>query len=97
MPAYRYFLPRPPALQHLRRPVLAAQAEGERQREHHAGEHDEEGLAHDVAADVDLVERDQHHEGEDRVLREPAEEVGVLQVRRCGSRRVTALPTKRAK
>src|SRR3954467_604183 len=42
--------PGPPALEHLLRPVLAAQPERQRKGEHHAREQDEEGLAHDVAA-----------------------------------------------
>ena len=61
-------------------PIPFLKTERERQREHHAGEDDEEGLAHDVAADVDLVERDENHEGDDRVLREPPEELRVLDV-----------------
>src|SRR5688572_31483837 len=58
----------------------SAEAEGEGEREYQPGEHDEEALAHDVAADVHLVERDEHHEGDDGVLRQPAEQVGVLDV-----------------
>ncbi len=67
---------------HQRSSISAAQAQakGEREREYHAREHDEEGLAHDVAADVDLVEGDEHHEGDDRVLGEAAEDVRVLDV-----------------
>src|SRR5205823_9260123 len=48
------FLARPPAVEELGGPFTAAQAKGEREREHHAREEDEEGLAHDVAADVHL-------------------------------------------
>ena len=40
--------------------VAAAEAEGEREREHDAAEHDEEALADEVAAEPELVERDQH-------------------------------------
>ena len=48
---------RPPALEELGGPFLPAEAEGERQPEHEAPEQDEEAVAHDVAADLHLVER----------------------------------------
>src|SRR5207237_9593544 len=74
------FLARPPAIEQLCGPLAAAQAKGECEREYDAREQDEKGLAHDVAADVHLVERDQHDEGEDCVAREVGEDIGVLTV-----------------
>ncbi len=77
----RPLLLRPPVLDPVGRPVLAGQAEGQRQGEHDAAEDDQEALAHDVAADLDLVERDQHHEQQDCVLRHLAQQQGVLDAR----------------
>src|SRR4051812_29088573 len=56
---------RPPALEQVGGPFAAAETEGEREREHHAAEQDEKGVAHDLAADLHLLERDQHDERED--------------------------------
>ena len=52
------------ALEDFRRPTLPADAEGEREGKHQPGKDDEEAVAHDVAADLHLLEGYQDDESD---------------------------------
>jgi len=51
-------------VQLIRRPLLAAEAEGQRQGEHRAAEHHQERGIEDTLGDVELTDREYHGKGE---------------------------------
>src|SRR5688572_29102663 len=65
-------------LQKLRSPLASTEAERESERQYDPRQQDEKSMAHDVAADLHVFERNQHDEGKHRILREPSEDVAIL-------------------
>src|SRR5260221_9478579 len=66
---------RPPAFQHGRRPLLAAESERERECKNQAPQNDEKGSLHDIAPHLDLTEGDHHDKGHDEMAEDLARDL----------------------